>query len=427
MKCPGLRRVVAGTMLSLVVPPFLWLLVVAAAPTGWARERIVAALRRETGHEVRLAAVQLGLLGEVRLRGLELAHPDQPNDPWFQAESVAIDIHAAQLLAGRLAPGKVEAQGVMLRVHRDAEGHFELRRLLRHEPRVHDPSSPRSPDDANHEVIFRLTQGRILVRDEPTGVRLDLTDLAGDGTWRSDRATLHELRGRLNGGPFLLEGELERGPGSPMFEGELRARKVALERGTNILRFITPVLSGAAPGLEGRLDLNLYLRGQGDTRAELERSLAGKGAIQVDPITLEHSQFLSELSRVLTLPEGTRVGSVGGEFELAHGRIGTHDMTVEVGGLPIVLDGWTDYEGRVDYRVRSEGVAQAVSRELRNLLADLPVRVDDVLDIRLLGEPGSYQLTLDGLPIDFDRQGRPWDDKTRLREAARRLRDRLIR
>lgn len=430
MKCPRLRRLVAGASLGLAAPPLLWLAVVAAAPTGWARDRIVAALQRETGHEVRLAAVRIGPLGEVRLRGLELARAGRGEDPWLRAESIGIDIHAGQLLAGRLAPGRVEARGVSLRVHRDADGQLEIGELLSHPSRT-SPDSPSGPappaEEAGREVEFRLDGAHIVVLDDPTGTRLEFSELQGQGTWRPLRATLDELRGRLNGGPFLLEGELERGPGSPMFEGELRARKVDLRRGMEILHYIAPVLAGASAGLEGRLDLNLYLRGQGHTRTELVSSLTGRGAIRIDPITLEDSQLLVELGRVLTLPEGTRVGSVGGDFEVAHERVTTRDLTVEVAGLPIVLDGSTEFTGRVDYRIRSEGVAEAVSRELRTLLADFPLRVDDVLDLRLRGEPGHYELTLDGLPVGRDRHGRPLDDKARLREAARRLRDRLVR
>jgi AsmA protein len=416
----------AGLCIALLAPPGLWLLLVAGAPTGWARDRLVAALRRETGHEVRLEAVRVGFLGELKLQGLELARPDRVDDPWLRAESILIDVNAAELLGGCLEPGWVEARGVFLRVHRDANGQFELGHLLRHHPRPSGDAAPgaSASEEALPEVGFRLAEARVVIIDEPTGTRLELADLGGQGTWRPDRTTLRELRGRLNGGPFLLEGEFERGPGCPMFEGELHARKVAIGQGMGLLGYIAPVLAGTSTGLEGRLDLNLYLRGQGDTPGELERSVIGRGAVRIDPVTLDESPILAELGRVLALPRGVRVGSVGGDFEVARGRVATRDLTVEVGGLPIVLDGWTDYGGRVDYRIRSEGVAEAVARELRSLFEDLPVRVDDVLDLRLRGEPGRYELTLGGLPINRDW---PSDEKARLREAARLLRDRLLR
>lgn len=413
--------------LLLLAPPVLWTLGVSLMPTGWARTRLVAALERETAREVRLDDVRLGLFGGLHLRGLSVAEPREPDDPWLKADSITIDVNAAELLAGRLAPRRVEVQGVSLRVRRGADGNFEIGDLFRRSPKAGpDPAAGRDPEPTDQGVALRLTDARVELIDEPTGTRLGFTDLEGRGTWRRHRTILHELRGRCNGGPVLLEAELERGSGSPMFEGELHARHVRVGEGMTALHYVAPVLSGASVGLDGQLDLNLYLRGQGSTADELARSLTGRGAIRIDPIALDHSHVLAELGRVLTLPDGARVGSFGGTFDVARRRVTSKDLTLELAGLPIVLDGATSFDGAVDYRIRSEGLADSFSRELRSVLEDLPVRVDDVLDLRLRGTAGHYELTLDGLPV-AGRDGRPLSDKERLREAARRLRDRLIR
>jgi hypothetical protein len=415
--------------LVLLVPPVLWCLAVTLMPTGWARDRLVAALERETGRSIQLEAVRLGLLGGVHLRGLEVAQPGKPSDPWLTADVITIDVHAAELLAGRIEPGRVEAIGVVLRVRRDADGDLEIGDLLRRgrATPAEDPDRAGRPDSDESDVAWRLADGRLSVVDEPTGTLLEFTQVEGQGTWRRDRTTAHDLHGRLNGGRFLLEADVERGLSSPMFEGELHTRNVELGRGMHVLRYVVPILGGPSVDLAGRLDLNLYLRGQGDSSEELTRSLVGRGAVRIDPITLEGSRVLAELGQVFHLPQGARVGAVGGDFEITGGRVGSQNLRLEAGTLPIVLDGWTDFSGRVDYRVRARGLSHALSSELRAALEDLPLGVDDVLDLRLRGEPGHLELTLDGLPLTARPDGRPPDQKDRLREAARRLRDRLLR
>jgi hypothetical protein len=423
--CPGRLRLLG---LLLLAPAVAWVLALTLIPTGWARDRIVAELQRETGRSIRLEDVRLGPLGGIHLRGLEVAQPGKPGDPWLTADRVSIDVSAAQLLVGRPWPSRVEARGVFLRVRRDAGGAMEIRDLLRRQkpgPDA-DPDRAQRPEDES-EVAFSLADARMVVIDEPTGTRLNFSDLEGHGTWRRHRTTLNELHGQLNGGPFLMEAELERGQGSPMFEGELHARRVALGPGMSVLRYVLPVLTDAAVGVSGRLDLNLYLRGQGDKRGELAGSLVGRGAVRIDPITLEESRLLAELGRVLTLPEGARIGSVVGDFEIAHRRIGTKNLNLEVGALPIVLEGWTDFDGQVDYRVRTRGITHAIANELRAALEDLPIGVDDVLELRLRGTLGELSLSLDGLPVATGPDGRPLSDRARLRETARRLRDRFLR
>jgi hypothetical protein len=415
--------------LVVVAPGVLWVLVLTLIPTGWARDRLVAALERETGRSIGLEDVRLGLLGGLHLRGLAVAQPGRASDPWLTADEISIDVNAAQLLAGRIEPGRIEARGVFARVRRGADGSLELGDLLRRgkPPANADPDRTSRPDE-ERDVTFLLSDARLVLIDEPTGTRLNFTEVDGRGTWRRHRTVLSELKGRLNGGPFLLEAEIERGQGSPMFDGALHARKIVLGEGMHVLRYVVPVLSeSAAVELAGRLDLNLYLRGQGDSADELTRSLVGQGAVRIDPITLEQSRLLAELGRIILLPEGARVGSIRGDFEVGQGRVASKNLNLEVGALPIILDGWTDFRGQVDYRVRTRGIAHAIAAELRHALEDLPVGVDDVMELRLRGAPGRLELTLDGLPVTTGPDGRALPEKARLREMARRIRDRLLR
>ncbi len=315
-----------------------------------------------------------------------------------------------------------------MRVRRQPGGGFEFGDLLRTDaPRPALPTASGESDDAtgDHDVTFRLTDSRVTVLDDPTGTRLEFNDLDGHGTWRRNRARLTGLTGTLNGGPFMLEAELDRGATAPMFEGEFHARDVALGEGMKVLGYIAPVLAGASSGIDGRMDLNLYLRGQGDTTDELGRSLVGQGAVRLDPIVLDQSHLISELGRVLTLPEGARVGAIRSDFGIANRRVLSKNLTLEVAGVPIVLAGWTDFDGQVDYRIHAETLAGRFAPEIRNLFDDLPLGLNGLLELRVQGAPKALLVTLDGVPINAD--GEPHSTQDHLRELGRRLRDRVLR
>lgn len=429
MKRPRIvrRRLGRWLLLMFLSPPAFWGLVLAAVPTEWARSQVETALAEAAGQPCQLEGLSLGPLGDVRLRGVELAEPGRELDPWLRAESVRIDVRLIQLLHGRLQPTSIRAEGVALRVRRDHGGNFEFQHLLRTDPDT--PGSTGSSADpsptGDPEVRYRLVDSRVTILDEPTGTRLEFTGLKGHGTWQRCRAKLTALTGHLNGGTFALEAELDRGVTAPMFEGQLNARNVAVGEGMNVLGYVAPVLAGASAGVDGRMDLNLYLRGTGDTADTLARSLVGQGAIRLDPIHLERSHLLAELGHILTLPEGARLGALRSDFGIANRRVMSKNLIMEVAGVPIALAGWTDFDGRVDYRIRSDVLADRVSPELRQVFTDMPLGLDDLLELRVQGTPTELVVTLDGMPVHGG--SAPLTGRDHLRDLGRRLRDRVLR
>ena len=80
------------------------------------------------------------------------------------------------------------------------------------------------------------------------------------------------------------------------------------------LGYLVPVLSEAPGTLGGKLDLDIHLEGQGSSRDAILGSLIGYGAIRLDPIALDRSKLLGELSTLLEVAPGGRVGSVKSDF-----------------------------------------------------------------------------------------------------------------
>jgi AsmA protein len=422
------KRLGRWILASVAIPILLWAGVVTLLPTGWLRARIVAELAQRTGHEVQLAEVAVGPLGGLRLKGLEIRRPGAGVRPWLRVPELRIDVERRALVSGRVLARVVHATGVELRAERQEGRGFDFCDLVRC-PNPEQSDSQREENgeaDDEQEVRVVLTDARVLIRDAPTGTNLDLLDIHGTASWRPSQATLHQLSGRVNGGTFQAEAEVQRGALAPMFEAQVVARDARLGEGMELLAYLVPVLSGSSSELDGQLDLNLYLRGQGDEAEELSRSLVGQGALEIDPIHLRDTPLVSELRRTLKLADSRDLGAIRTDFAVAGGRVLTSDMTLEFAGVPLVLSGCTDFQGRVDYRVKADSLAEALGPELKDLLGELPRGLEELVEVRIQGTPRKLSLSLDGVPVNREGPAGPSQEEE-WKQLARRLRDRLLR
>jgi AsmA protein len=141
--------------------------------------------------------------------------------------------------------------------------------------------------------------------------------------------------------------------------------------------------------------------------------------------------MLAELANLVDLPASGRVGSVKTDFEIKQGRISTENLTVNVARVPIVLAGWTDFDGRVDYRLKSDSLTDRLPGKARNLLSELAIDPNNVADLRVLGTLDALKVTMDGVPLAQTGGGpepsRRVEDRQRLHELSKRLRDRILR
>ncbi|HMB07831.1 MAG TPA: AsmA-like C-terminal region-containing protein [Isosphaeraceae bacterium] len=420
----------------LLVPPLLWMLLLLIIPTDWARVRIEGAISQATGRTVHLESLQIGVLGGVRLTNLEIGAPGSAQDPWLKVGSASVNVTLLQLLFGQAEPTDARVDGIALRVLRRADGSLELADLI---PSAPADARPTADSGEGHCALGGLEVGinkaHVLVIDEPSRTRLEFSDVEGRATWQHRRATIHELRGMLNGGAFELTAQLDGATAPPGFEGELRARGVALGEGMDVLGYLVPVVAGTSDRLEdkidGRIDVNLYLRGQGLTRDAIRRSLVGHGAVGLDPIRLDGSKILAELANLVELPTRVRVGSVKTDFEIKRGRVRTEDLTVNVAKVPLVLAGWTDFDGRLDYRLTADGLSDRLPGKVRNLLAELAIDPKNPAALKVRGSLEALTVTIDGVPLNPSGSGsdlaRRGEDRPRLRDLGRRLRDRILR
>ena len=407
----------------LLISSVAWVAFLAVVPTDCARQKIAERLSRATGRKVTLGRLRVGPLCGVSLGDLTIGAPASDNDPWLRVGRASIDVSLFQMLFGRVEPTAVDVQGLRLRVLRRKDGCLELADLLR--PNATVPLASSDPDQVveSSALEFRFRDATVLVIDEATGTHLEVTGVEGRGTCQGPLASITELRGTLNGGTIRLAARLDRSDTSPGFEGQVRLRDVRLGPGMALLAYLVPVLSGTSGDLDGILSLDLYLRGRGDTRASIRETLVGQGRLGLDPVSLDGSRLLEGLGDLFDLPRSGRVGDVWADLTIKDGRVGSENLTVNVGKVPVVLAGWTDFDGRINYRVRAEGLLEKLPGKAQDYLKQLrpELKLEEVAGVEIGGTVDALRVTSHGVPINRG------DNRRRLLDLSRRVRDQLRR
>lgn len=424
--CFALRRRWLVALGLILFSPIAWCLFVTVVPTACARQAIVERLGKSSGRRVTLGNLRIGLLGAVYLTDLTIGAPDSINKPWLHLREASIDVSLGQLFFGKVQPTNIDAHGLQLRILRRTDGTLELSDFLQ---TPIDPSNPNrsSPEPDCPELTLSLSDSSITVIDEPTDTHLDFLSLEGTATCQGRLVTINELRGFLNGGSFQLAAQVDKSNSEPAYEGQLQLKNTPLREGMNALRYLVPVLDGpSSQKLDGKLALDFYLRGQGTSAKAIRKSLVGHGSLVLDPVMMDGSQLITELSKLIELPRQGQVGSVRTDFIVKNGRVATDNLTLDVARLPIVFAGWTDFDGQVDYRLRSELLTDKIPSKARNFLAEMSIDLSPLTDVKVHGTVNSLILNIADVPLN-DENGRPHDDRQRLREIGRQLRDRIRR
>jgi AsmA protein len=419
-------RLLAGLAL---IPLLLWLVVVAVAPTGWAKRQVVAVLESRSGRSVSLERLSVCPFGGIHLTNLEIGSPHDTNDPWLKAADLRLDLGLLEIFRGRLQPTRMEVDGVQLRVLRRLDGTVELADLIPPVPgRPTGASAGASAQPAR--VVVKIHRARVTLRDEPTETRLLLDDVEGEGSCEGARTIVDHFRGTVNGGPFRFAAQLDRTASALRLEAQFRADGMTVDSGMKVLRYVVPVLAGTSTVLKGRLDADLYVQGRGPTWASLCQSLVGQGRIALDSVDLDGSPLIAELSKLADLSNPKRLASIHTDFLVKDQRMTTDHLALNIARLPITMSGWTDLDGRIEYQMKFAGLAERLPDRARRVLGDLNLDVGALTSLTLRGTLNEMVVQLNGVPIDGNllrESGLRREDREKLRLLGRQLRDRILR
>jgi AsmA protein len=430
MKCNRARRYALGLAGLFLIPLLLWIGVVLLAPTAWARKQVIGALEARSGRSVSLKRLAVPLLGGVELTGLSFGSPKSSDDPWLTAEKLRLNISVCELLQGKIEPSSIEIDGSVLRVLRRSDGSLELADFILPPPREPGARSHTETGALRIAILFR--SATVTVIDEPSKSLLHLQNVEGDAAVDGRRVVVQNVRGTLNGGPFQFSGQLDRSGEEPTLEARMRADRVVLDDGMRLLRYAVPVLAGVSLDLKGHLDADLYLHGKGRSWESLSRSLAGHGVIAINPVDLEGSAVIAELAKIAELKEQGGVASIKTDFLISNRRIATDHFVLDVGRVPMALSGWTDFDGRVDYRINLKGLNDRLPDKARRFLSDLNVDLQNLRVLTIQGTVNKMVVHLNGVALDRDLLREAGisvkkQDREKLRVLGRRLLDEIVR
>jgi hypothetical protein len=428
MKRSGVRLCVSILGGIILIPPILWVGVVLAAPTGWARRHVVACLEARTHRSVRLEGLSVCLLGGIRLTNLEIGSPRGGEDPWLKTAELRLDVSLPQLLWGKLEPSLLEVEGVKLRVLRRGDGSFELADFLGSDRTV-EPI--REGTRGANRLDVQIHNATIELIDEPSKTKLVLKKVEGEAARDGNQTVIQLLRGTINGGPFRFAGQLDRSGPDPKMEGRFFADDVVLDDGmSEILRYVVPILAGSSLNLKGRMHADFHLSASGSTRESLSRSLVGEGDVSINPIDLDGAPVVDELRKVVELSARGRVASIHTDFLVKDHRITTDHFTLNLGRVALTMSGWTDLDGRIEYRINLDALTQRIPDKARRILGEMNVDLEGLGGLTLSGTVDQMVVKWNGMPSERNalrENGLRREDRDKLKILGRQFLDKIVR
>jgi len=408
----------------------LWIGLLLIVPTGWARRQVIATLEARTGRSVRLDSLSIHPLGRMRIANLAIGAPGNTESPWLQAAEIQFDTCLGQLLRGTLKPSIVDVDRANVRILRRGDGSLELADFIKAERSQRGSSGFGSTATCQPEsLVLRITNSTVELIDEPTGTHVHLQDVWGEGLCEGRKITVQNLEGTLNGGTFRLAAHLDPTDAYRIVDVAFKAEHVALDDGMTALRYLIPPINGASLKLKGQLACDFRVEGHGPDWKAVIRSLDGRGTVAIDSIDLDGAPLVSELARVARIPRENRIATIHSDLVLKDRRITTEASAINIGSVPLAMDGWTDFDGRIDYRIKAVRLEAGLSERARRFLNELDVDLNQLSTLTLRGTVDQMVVGVNGINLDRNalRDGLRPEDRDKLKLLGRQIRDKLLR
>ncbi|MBI1323175.1 hypothetical protein GC170_08300 [bacterium] len=414
-----------------LAPFVLWVLAVETMPTRWLARRLEASLERITGLPARVDSLRLTLAGGVVLNGVHVGPVPEAvgNSTKVDVRKVVINAQWMSIFCGRLAMTEVDLIGVEGTLAPTPEGSWLPKRWLK----ASDDFSTASVSKADRAwlVDVEIRGGEIEILDPEHSTRIRVTNLMGVAEAGEDFFRMSQLTGRVDGGHLVLAMSADRAQEIPIFDGHMALKDVPLGSQFDVLGMVCPLLAGPDAMPRGRMNLEVYL--QGRLESNWQDSLKGRGALKLDPLAVEG------LPLVRRLGLDALVAEVGGNehkledltfritnpFTIQQRRVVSPALIVDVGPVPLKFEGWTDFDGRLDYAIRTDAIRDQLPRGVRGLIDDLKPQ-DEALAIR--GRLDELTILVNDQPVTTERfRIRKTDLRNEVEQISRRLSERFSR
>jgi len=418
-------------LLGLILAPLVvWVLAVELMPTRWLARRVETSVGKLTGLPVHVNRLRLTLTGGVIVDGLQLG-PIEGADESTQLSvaKVIVDVDWFSVMTGRLAMTDVALVGIEGLLTRSPDGDWLPKRWL--EPLESAESGWSKGKAKSWLVDVEIRGGRLEVADPTHRSKVVITGLMGIAEAGEGYFKMPELIGKVDGGELMLAVSADRFQEIPIFDANIGMRNVPLGIHFDVLGFICPLLAGESASPKGRMDLELYV--QGRLEQDWASTLKGRGNLRLDPISMEGLPLAHKLGLDTLMAEINGVQNrvedltlkVSSPFTIQSRRVVSPSLRVDVGPIPLKFEGWTDFDGQLDYVIRTDAIREQLPVGMRGVLDDLKPQ-DEALAIR--GRLDALTILVNDQPLTTERyQIRKTDLRNNLEQISRRLSDRLAR
>jgi|GEM_PF-2650681 len=414
-----------------LAPLIFWVLTVELMPTRWLARRIEHSLERLTGLPAKVDRMRLTLAGGVVLDGVHVGPIAEAaeSSTKIDVRKVLVNASWGSLICGKLAMTEVDLIGVEGTIAPTPDGSWMPKRWLK----ASDDFSIGSIAKADRAwlVDVEIRGGEVEILDPEHATRIRVTNLMGVAEAGENFFRMPHLTGRIDGGQLMLAISADRAQEIPIFDGHMALKGVPLGPQFDVLGMVCPLLAGPDAIPRGNMNLEVYLQGRLETN--WQESLKGRGALKLDPLAVEG------LPVVRRLGLDTLVAEVRGSehrledltfritnpFTIQQRRVVSPALIVDIGPVPLKFEGWTDFDGRLDYAIRTDAIREQLPRGMRGLIDDLKPQ-DEAIAIR--GRLDELTILVNDQPVTTERfRIRKTDLRNEVEQISRRISERLAR
>jgi len=414
-----------------LAPIVLWVLTVELMPTRWLARRLEHSVERLTGLPAKVDRMRLTLTGGVVLDGVHVGPLAESPGRTSQVSvrKVLVNADWLSILSGSLAMTDVDLIGVEGTITPTPDGSWLPKRWLKASDDFSAGSIALS--DRAWLIGVDIRGGEVEIVDPAHETRVRITNLMGVAEAGEEFFRMSQLTGRVDGGYLQLAVSADRAQEIPIFDGHMALKDVPLGPSFDVLGLVCPLLAGPDAIPRGRMNLEIYL--QGRLEANWQETLKGRGSLKLDPLAVEGLPVVRRLGLDTLVAEarGTEYRledltfRITNPFTIQQRRVNSPALIVDIGPVPLKFVGWTDFDGRLDYAIRTDVIREQLPRGMRGLIDDLKPR-DEALAIR--GRLDELTILVNDQPVTTERfRIRKSDLRNEVEQISRRLSERLAR
>jgi hypothetical protein len=133
---------------------------------------------------------------------------------------------------------------------------------------------------------------------------------------------------------------------------------------------------------------------------------------------------------MVQVPAPERTGRVQSSFTIEDSRITTDRLSLRAGRVPILVSGWTGFDGRMSYQMTLDGLVEKVPEKARQFLSGLDVDLSTLTSVSLRGNVEKVEVSVQRSAARRGPAAESMftkEERERIKVLGRRLRDKVLR